>query len=127
MGDIFNYYLTKFFDNTIIIFLLTTILSTLLVLITAEYIPKTLFKLQADSLIFAFAPAFRVAHVILWPLILLTKFLSSLVLCFQSREYYEWFFKSLSVVWRLRKLLLLHDIVSFCSELNLERGCNKPE
>ncbi len=80
MGDIFNYYLTKFFDNTIIIFLLTTILSTLLVLITAEYIPKTLFKLQADSLIFAFAPAFRVAHVILWPLILLTKFLSSLVL-----------------------------------------------
>ncbi len=80
MGDIFNYYLTQFFDSTAIVFLLTTILSTLLVLITAEYIPKTLFKLQADRLIFAFAPAFRVAHVLLWPLILLTKFLSSMVL-----------------------------------------------
>jgi len=80
MGDIFNYYLTQFLDSTVIVFLLTTILSTLLVLITAEYIPKTLFKLQADRLIFVFAPAFRVAHVLLWPLILLTKFLSSLVL-----------------------------------------------
>jgi hypothetical protein len=52
IGDILSYYLTKFVSNTFLVFLLTTVISTLLVLVTAEFIPKTIFKLQADSLIF---------------------------------------------------------------------------
>lgn len=80
IGDILSFYLTKFVSNTFLVFLLTTVISTLLVLVTAEFIPKTIFKLQADSLIFLFAFPFRIAHVVLWPIITFTKSASAMVL-----------------------------------------------
>ncbi|MFZ9970061.1 MAG: hemolysin family protein [Bacteroidia bacterium] len=58
-------------------FLLITIVSTLVVLVTAEFLPKTLFRLHADSLLFTLAAPFRLAHLLLWPLIQLTRSLSS--------------------------------------------------
>ncbi len=58
-------------------FLLITIVSTLVVLVTAEFLPKTLFRLHADSLLFTLAAPFRLSHLVLWPLIQLTRQLSS--------------------------------------------------
>ncbi len=78
IGDILNYYLSLVSDSTLINFLTTTIISTLVVLITAEYIPKTIFKLQADTLIFALILPFRLANILLWPLITFIKWISSL-------------------------------------------------
>lgn len=77
IGDILNYYLNKISDSTLFNFLATTIISTLVVLITAEYIPKTIFKLQADTLIFALILPFRLANILLWPLIAFIKWISA--------------------------------------------------
>jgi CBS domain containing-hemolysin-like protein len=80
MGDILQYYLSIIVSNALAKFILTTMLSTVIVLITAEYIPKTIFRLQADTLLFVFVVPFRVAHLILWPLISFTKGASTTLL-----------------------------------------------
>lgn len=80
MGDILQYYLSFIVTNALAKFILTTVLSTVIVLITAEYIPKTIFRLQADTLLFVFVVPFRVAHLILWPLISFTKGASTTLL-----------------------------------------------
>ena len=67
MGDILHYYLSLIFENELINFIITTILSTLIVLVTAEFIPKTIFKAQADKFLFLFAIPFRLSNIILWP------------------------------------------------------------
>lgn len=51
MGNILHYYIGLFLKNGLANFILTTVASTILVLITAEYIPKTIFRLQADRLL----------------------------------------------------------------------------
>jgi len=80
MGNILEYYLTAYIHSNIIKYVIVTVLSTMLVLVTAEFIPKTIFKMQADSLIFAFALPFRIMHLTLWPLIAFTKGASSFLL-----------------------------------------------
>lgn len=80
MGDILHYYLSLIVSNALAKFILTTMLSTVIVLITAEYIPKTIFRLQADTLLFVFVMPFRVAHILLWPLISFTKGASTTLL-----------------------------------------------
>lgn len=77
MGDILHYYLSIFVDNELINFIITTILSTLIVLVTAEFIPKTIFKAQADRFLFLFAIPFRLCNIILWPFIAFTRSLST--------------------------------------------------
>jgi len=80
MGNILEFYLDPIIHNEILKILSVTLISTFLVLITAEFIPKTLFKIQADKLIFAFSMPFRMTHLALWPLIAFTKWASSFLL-----------------------------------------------
>jgi CBS domain containing-hemolysin-like protein len=80
MGHILEYYLDSAIQNEILKILTVTLISTFLVLITAEFIPKTLFKIQANKLIFAFSMPFRLMHLALWPLIAFTKSASSFLL-----------------------------------------------
>lgn len=77
MGDILHYYLSLIFENELLNFIITTILSTLIVLVTAEFIPKTIFKAQADRFLFLFAIPFRLSNIILWPFIAFTRSLST--------------------------------------------------
>jgi CBS domain containing-hemolysin-like protein len=80
MGNILEYYLDPVIHNEILRILTVTLISTFLVLITAEFIPKTVFKIQADKLILAFSMPFRLMHLALWPLIAFTKWASSFLL-----------------------------------------------
>lgn len=80
MGEILQYYVSLLISNALANFILTTILSTIIVLITAEYIPKTIFRLQADTLLFVFVLPFRLSQILLWPLIAFTKGVSNLLL-----------------------------------------------
>ena len=86
MGDILHYYIGLFLENGLANFILTTVASTILVLITAEYIPKTIFRLQADRLLFVFALPFRLAHVLLWPIIAFIRGVSALAMRIISDE-----------------------------------------
>ncbi len=80
MGHILNFYLSPLFSHPLGSLFLTTLISTGIVLITAEYVPKTIFRIQADNLLFAFILPFKLAEWSLWPLISFTKGTSSLLL-----------------------------------------------
>jgi CBS domain containing-hemolysin-like protein len=52
----------------------------MVVLVVAEYLPKTFFKMYADRVIFGLIGIFRVAHLVMWPLIQVVKGISAFLL-----------------------------------------------
>ncbi len=79
--------IARFFDNTIfagqdIAFTVPadTILSTFIVLITGEFLPKTLFKSNPNKLLTFFAPLAYLFYIILWPISRIATLLSKLLL-----------------------------------------------
>ncbi|MBQ8046379.1 MAG: HlyC/CorC family transporter [Prevotella sp.] len=75
------------FDNTLFsgfsggtrVFL-DTILSTVVVLFTGEFLPKTLFKNNPNSLLTVFAPLAYLFYVILWPISKFSTFMAKILL-----------------------------------------------
>ena len=79
---IYGIVIAKFFDNTIFRGMeaaftvpADTILSTIIVLFTGEFLPKTLFKSNPNRLLTVFAIPAYVCYVVLWPI---SKFATSL-------------------------------------------------
>lgn len=79
---IYGILIAKFFDNTIFRGMeaaftvpADTILSTIIVLFTGEFLPKTLFKSNPNRLLTVFAISAYVCYVVLWPI---SKFATSL-------------------------------------------------
>ena len=60
--------------------LLDTILSTLIVLFTGEFFPKTLFKSNPNKLLTIFAPLAYIFYIILWPISRFSTLLSKGIL-----------------------------------------------
>lgn len=60
--------------------LLDTILSTLIVLFTGEFLPKTLFKSNPNKLLTIFAPIAYIFYIILWPISRFSTLLSKGIL-----------------------------------------------
>lgn len=72
---IYGILIARLFDNTIFIGMdpaftvpADTILSTLIVLFTGEFLPKTLFKSNPNRLLALFAPLAYLFYVVLWPI-----------------------------------------------------------
>jgi putative hemolysin len=59
---------------------LNTIVSTLIVLFTGEFLPKSFFKSSPNTLLTFFAPLAYVFYVVLWPISKLATFLSKIML-----------------------------------------------
>ncbi len=59
---------------------LDTILSTLIMLFTGEFLPKTFFKSSPNKLLSFFAPAAALFYVVLWPISKVSTFLSRVML-----------------------------------------------
>ena len=57
-----------------------TILSTLIVLFTGEFLPKTLFKSNPNRLLSIFSPIAYLCYVVLWPISKFSTFLSKCLL-----------------------------------------------
>lgn len=80
----------KLFDNTLFStfdegmrLFADTVLSTLIVLFTGEFLPKTFFKSNPNRLLTFFAPLAYVFYIVLWPISLFSTFLSRILLrCF---------------------------------------------
>ena len=70
----------RYTDNAILILLTQTILSTLLVLIFAEFLPKTIFRINPNRIISFFAIPLKVLTFILSPLTFITVGLANLIL-----------------------------------------------
>ena len=84
---IYGILIARLFDNTIFAGMdagftvpADTILSTLIVLFTGEFLPKTLFKANPNRLLAVFSPFAYICYVVLWPISKVSTFLSKVIL-----------------------------------------------
>lgn len=84
---IYGILIARLFDNTIFAGMdagftvpADTILSTLIVLFTGEFLPKTLFKSNPNRLLAVFSPFAYICYVVLWPISKFSTFLSKVIL-----------------------------------------------
>ena len=84
---IYGILIARLFDNTIFAGMdagftvpADTILSTLIVLFTGEFLPKTLFKANPNRLLAVFSPFDYICYVVLWPISKFSTFLSKVIL-----------------------------------------------
>lgn len=63
-----------------------TLLSTLVVLVTGEFLPKTLFKINPNRMMSIFALPAYIFYIILWPISKLTSSLSKIILWIAGQE-----------------------------------------
>ncbi len=75
-----QYWLSEITNNKLLILLIQTVLSTLVILITGEFLPKTLFKLQANSVLSFFSVPIYICYIILYPISKITSSISSCIL-----------------------------------------------
>ena len=84
---VYGILIARLFDNTIFAGFdaaftvpADTILSTLIVLFTGEFLPKTLFKSNPNRLLSIFSPVAYLCYVVLWPISKFSTFLSKCLL-----------------------------------------------
>ncbi len=75
-----QYWLSPYIDSTILLLLIQTVLSTVLILIAGEFLPKTIFKLHANSLLSFLALPILICYILLYPISRVTSGISSLLL-----------------------------------------------
>lgn len=84
MGDLLKPFLMGVIphaaDNTFTILLISTLISTIIVLVTAEFIPKMLFRINPDIILMVFAFPFLLAYYIFWPLVHFIMWLAKFIL-----------------------------------------------
>jgi CBS domain containing-hemolysin-like protein len=73
-------FLGKYINGEGWILLIQTIIATLMVLLTAEFLPKTIFRIRSNQLLRIFAVPFSLIYIILLPVTLFTLWLSDLML-----------------------------------------------
>ena len=84
---IYGILFAQFFDKTLFAswdpgakVVADTLLSTLVVLFTGEFLPKTLFKNNANKLLTLFAPIAYIFYIVLWPISKFSTFMSKCLL-----------------------------------------------
>lgn len=80
LDPILDTYITGFFHTEAVLLLLQTLLSTLLILILAEFIPKVLFRINPNGLLNVFAVPVFLLYLVLYPLIYFFIGLSEFIL-----------------------------------------------
>lgn len=80
MAKLLEPWICQFCSNDFVVALLQTIISTIIILFTAEYLPKTLFKLNPNMMLRAFAIPLYGIYWILYPISSLSTFLSHIIL-----------------------------------------------
>lgn len=80
MADLLDPYLTQVLYNPVLVVLVQTLAATIIVLFVGEFIPKTVFRGNANQWIKVFSPLLSLFYIILYPLSKFTTLISSLLL-----------------------------------------------
>ena len=80
MADLLSPMLRLFISNDFAVNILQTIIATIIVLFTGEFLPKTLFKSNSNRLLAVFSVPAYLCYIILWPISRLSTSLSRLIL-----------------------------------------------
>lgn len=67
-------------DNEFLVLLVTTFVSTIIVLLFAEFLPKAVFRINPDLILFVLTFPFMIFYYLLWPVVHFIVYLSKLVL-----------------------------------------------
>ena len=74
--------LAGFIDNHFLMVLAQTVISTLIILVTGEFLPKTLFKINPNMVLNVFAVPLFICYVVLYPISSSSSFSAlSMLLC----------------------------------------------
>jgi putative hemolysin len=76
LDPVFNYWIPDLIANKATILTLQTIISTIIVLITAEYVPKSIFFLNPNSLLNILSIPFAIIYYLMYPIVWLVVSLS---------------------------------------------------
>ena len=82
MAEVLQENLTVFISSAFILILVQTIISALIILVVAEFIPKAIFRINSNSVLKFFSFPLLVAYAILYPFILLMITFSRWILKF---------------------------------------------
>jgi len=83
-------HLPESLNNEVAVLLIQTFVSTIIILFTAEFLPKSLFLINPNLMLAALAVPFRILYVVIWPVMWLIVRLSKLVIIYILRlEYSE--------------------------------------
>lgn len=80
VSNILEPMLSNFIQSDVLILLLKTIISTLIILFTAEFLPKAIFRANSNGALRAFAVPVLLFYILLWPIANFSMFLSKGIL-----------------------------------------------
>ncbi len=80
MAKILEPQLQTFINSSIVVLILQTLISTLLVLISAEFLPKTIFRINPNRTLNIFSVPVWILYMLLRPIVYLTIGLSNIIL-----------------------------------------------
>lgn len=80
MDEELNPFIGHYLSSKILILLISTFLSTMLILVMAEYLPKNIFRLNPNRTLSLFALPLTIVYGILYPVVMLTTGLSEFLL-----------------------------------------------
>jgi len=90
MGEFIMHYLTPYLANELLMFLLQTVISTLIILVTAEFLPKAIFRVYANETLKYFAFPAYIFYLLFYPIskaiMLISNFLLKVVFKVESEE-----------------------------------------
>jgi putative hemolysin len=75
-----NLWIPSTMTNTFLLLFLSSIISTAIVLVTGEFIPKVLFRLNPDIILRVLAVPFLITYYLFWPLVHFITWLAELIL-----------------------------------------------
>ncbi|MCM1006187.1 MAG: hemolysin family protein [Prevotella sp.] len=77
---IINPVLESVFHSEALVLISNTVISTLIILVTGEFLPKTIFRINPNMMLKIFAIPLYIIYIILYPVSLFTSFLSSVLM-----------------------------------------------
>jgi putative hemolysin len=80
MSRILEPHLEPFIESKALVLLFTTVLSTVFILVTAEFLPKNLFRINPNRILSVFAVPLFLVYILLYPVVYITNKIARIIL-----------------------------------------------